>query len=1158
MRAFLRLCSILLAVVLLSPVAFAQEARGTIRGRVTDPQDAVVPNAAVRVSNLATGLTTALTTNDQGIYQALYLPLGKYRITAKASGFKQLVRDNIEVRVNDRLEINLVLQVGDVAETVTVTAETPLLETNSASGGQVVDALRVAQLPIAHGEPYALMAITPGAAFTGDPALDRPFEPSHIANYAIGGARGLRNELTLDGAPAGASTANPREVSASFVPPIDILAEMKIQTAAFDASVGQTEGGVVSMSLKSGTNQFHGTVYYNKLAPELNANLFFSNRNGQPITDFDYNRWGVSATGPVIIPKLYNGRNRTFYMYGYEGIVETRPRGSVLTVPTAAQKTGDLSGLLRLGPAYQIYDPFTRRAEGARFRVDPIPGNIIPAARISPIARNILNYFAPPNVAGTADGGNNLAQPNLPEQANYYTHTWRLDHNISDNWRTFGRFSWYNRDSTYSDHFGNIATGEWFWFHSLNGTWDHVYTVNPTLVMNLRYGYNRFIRHVSRNPESLGFDLTSLGFPQSYNNAIPPDIRRFPNINLAGYYATNGTILWRPQDTHDYTLAFDKVRGAHSVKFGASYRIYYKNQVNPDINSTGQITFGDTYTRGPLDNSPASPRGQGLASLLLGLPTGGGVERRTTFAEKNTVWAFHVQDDWKLTRKLMVNVGLRYEVESPLSERYNRSVRGFDPNAPLAIAAAAQAAYERNPTPEIPASQFRVAGGLSFAGLGGEPEGLWNRDSNNLMPRIGVAYSLTPRTVIRAGYGIFFAFMGVRRGDVIPLGYAFTTNLVPTLDGVNYIASLANPFPNGITEPPGASLGAATLLGQDISFFEPNLKTPYNQRWQFSLQRELPGRTVVELTYAGNRGTGIEITRNLNSTPLQHLSTSPARDNERNAYLTANLPNPFAGLLPGTGRNGTNISRQSLFARYPQFPNVSVTTNQGYSTYHSLAIELDRRFSKGLTVQGGYTWSKFMEATSYLNGADPLPAYSISDQDIPHRMSLSFIFELPFGKGRAVGANAPRGLNALISGWQVQGIHVRQSGQALGFGNMLFYGNDLDAIALPSDQRTVDRWFDTSLFERSNTRALVNNIRVASPRFGGIRGASSNNWDLSALKNTRINETMKLEIRGEFLNAFNTPSFANPNTDQYSTAFGTIASTRGYARRIQLGIKLIY
>ncbi|MBI3210812.1 MAG: TonB-dependent receptor, partial [Candidatus Solibacter usitatus] len=755
------------------PAAFAQEGRGTILGRITDTQSAVIANATVQVKNAATGYTATVRTNEAGLYAAPYLTLGKYRISVEAAGFKKSVRDNIEVRVNDRLDIDFTMQVGEVTESISVVAETPLLETNSASTGQVIDTRRVAELPIAHGEPYALMASTTGAAFTGDPALDRPFEPSHIANYAIGGARGLRNELTLDGAPAGASTANAREVSASFVPPIDIVGEMKVLTTAFDASVGQTEGGAVNLVLKSGTNQFHGTGYYNKLAPELNANLFFANKQGQPIAPLEYNRWGVSATGPVSIPKLYNGRNRTFYMYGYEGIIETRTRGGVNTVPTAEQREGDLSGLLRVGGNYQIYDPFTRRAiAGGRLQEDPIAGNIIPKSRISPIATNILKFYALPNTTGTTDGGNNLSQPNLPEQANYYSHTWRLDHNVTSKWRTFGRVNWYNRNSTYSNFFDNVATGEWFWFHSVGGAFDHVYTLSPTTVVNLRYGYNRFIRHVSRDPDGLGFDLTKLGFPKNWNDSIPSDIRRFPYINVNGYYGTNGTVLWRPQDTHEYALAVDKIMGSHSVKVGAQYRKYLKNQINPDISSTGQLVFDTTYTRGPLDNSAASPRGQGLAALLLGvLSNGGGVDRRATFADKNNMWAVHIQDDWKVTRKLTLNLGLRYEVESPLEDRWNRSVRGFDAAAALSITQAAQTAYARSTTPEVPANQFKVQGGLTFAGVNGQPSFVWNRDSNNFMPRIGFAYAWNAKTVIRGGYGIFYTFMGIRRGDVIQSGY---------------------------------------------------------------------------------------------------------------------------------------------------------------------------------------------------------------------------------------------------------------------------------------------------------------------------------------------------------------------------------------------------
>jgi hypothetical protein len=314
---------------------------------------------------------------------------------------------------------------------------------------------------------------------------------------------------------------------------------------------------------------------------------------------------------------------------------------------------------------------------------------------------------------------------------------------------------------------------------------------------------------------------------------------------------------------------------------------------------------------------------------------------------------------------------------------------------------------------------------------------------------------------------------------------------------------------------------------------------------------------MLEINYSGSRGTGLETTREFNGTPLQYLSTKPTRDDATNNYLTTNMPNPFAGLLPGTSRNGSTISRAALMTMYPHFTNTTTTTNQGFSTYHALAINVDKRFSKGWTIQGGYTFSKFMEATGYLNSMDRMPNYVISDQDVPQRFSLSFIYELPFGKGRRFLANSGRATNAILGGWQLQGIHVRQAGSALGFGNMLLYGT-LDQIPLPKDQRNIDRWFNTSVFERSNTKALVSNVRVAAARFAGIRAPGSINYDLSILKNTRINEKMRFEIRGEFLNATNTPFFAAPNTDQYSTSFGTITSQRGYSRRVQLGAKFIY
>jgi hypothetical protein len=382
--------------LLTSLVMPAQEARGTLFGRVTDSTSAAIPNATVVVTNKSMGTTQRVVTNEVGFYQATYLIPGGYRVEVQLPGFMKFVQEPVEVRVNDRIELVIVLQLGTAEQSVTVVGETPLLNTASASLGTVIDARRVAELPVPHGNPMFLISLASGVSFNRDARLDRPFEPTHIVGYSMDGTRANRSDVTLDGSVATA-TANNGEVIASYVPPADIIQEFKVQTATFDASFGQTEGGVTNISIKSGTNEFHGTAYFNKQLPSLFANDYFANLNGVPRADFSYNRYGGSVSGPVLVPKLYNGKNKTFFLYGYEGIKEDRPRNNgTPTVPTARMKNGDLSELFGLPNPnlYQIYNPFTGRevvTGGNRLIArDPFPGNVVPASLISPIAKNIL------------------------------------------------------------------------------------------------------------------------------------------------------------------------------------------------------------------------------------------------------------------------------------------------------------------------------------------------------------------------------------------------------------------------------------------------------------------------------------------------------------------------------------------------------------------------------------------------------------------------------------------------------------------------------------------------------------------------------------------------------------------------------------------------
>lgn len=1199
-RLFVILC---LSAFLFSLSAHAQEARGTITGKVKDASQAVLPGATVKVTNVAMGTTASVTTNDAGVFQAVYLIPGTYKITIERSGFKKYVREGLVLRIGDTLDVDAQLEVGATEETVTITDVNPPLDTASGSMGQAVDARRVSELPIVHGDPYNLIGLSGGVSFGRDPKLDRPFEPTHIVGFTFDGTRANRSDLTIDGVTSTA-TANANEVTASYVPPTDIIQEFKVQTATYDAQFGNTEGGVTSIAIKSGTNSLHGTAYFWGEPGSLAANDFFANRADQPRVDSFSNRYGGSVGGPVYIPKVYNGKNKTFFLWGYERIGDARPRNNGTdTVPTAAMKNGDFSALPIA--TYQIYNPFSRRQVGSRFVADPfmcdpagnplapLPGgsqpagtpcNKIPASLINPVAKSLLQYFPDPTTPGSAaaDGTHNFQQPGLQERASYYTSTIRIDHNISDKQRIFGRASWYDRNSTYNNYFDNLATGTLFQFLSRQAALDDVYTINPTTVLNLRYGYNRFIRVDGYNPANQGFDLTSVGFPASYNNAIPEDQRRFPRLDFFNNPTTgSATSIYqgtafnnepRPIDTHSFIATLNKSMGAHSLKGGAEYRIYRENSMNTLNDVTGRFYFDATYTRGPMDNSPTSPNsiGQTFAAFLLGLPTAGNnsyVRRPADYAEQSTTWGFFVQDDWKVNSRLTLNLGLRYEYETPLVERYNRSVRGFDPSYVQPIEAQVQANYANNPTPEIPASQFLVRGGITFAGVNGQPEGLYQTPKNNLMPRFGLAYKLNEKTVIRGGYGIFFGFLGQRRGDVTQSGFSRDTPIITTVDGIHFTSTLSNPFPNGILEPLGAAQGPQTFLGQAITFFNPKPLAPYNQRWDLGFQRELPGGWIAEASYVGNRGTHIEITRNLNVTPQQYLSTLPTRDNATRSYLTANVPNPFFGVLPGTTIGGTTmIARERLLRPFPQFDSVTTTTNDGYSWYHSLQARIEKRFSKSYTLQMSYTYSKFMQATELLNQDDVNPSEVISDADYPHRLAASWIYELPFGPGQKF-LKGKYGLSSrIVGGWQFQGIYTFQSGAPVGFGNVIYNG-DVNDIRLSADQQSPEHWFNTAGFVTATDQQLDHNVRTFPLRFGFIRFPRINNFDLSLVKNTAITETAKLQFRAEFINAFNRVWLSNPNTSPVtldttptSKTFGQISGSTGanYPRRIQFGLKFLF
>lgn len=1162
---------VFMTIVLCWPAALtAQETRGIILGRVVDSSGAVIPGVTVRATNTATNIAVSTQSNAEGNYEIPFLIPGIYRLTVEHLGFKTFVRDGIQVRIADRLAIGIAMEIGQVSEQVTVSVETPLLESATASLGQVIDERRIAELPVAHGNPYLLITLSPGVAHTQNPGLDQPYAPTHIVGYAVDGVRANRSDITLDGAPN--TALNHRwgagDLMAGYTPPADVVQEFKVQTATFDSAVGHSQGGITSVTLKTGTNRLHGTAYYSLQDPKLNSNLFFANRNGQPKAPYNYNRWGGSANGPVVLPGLYNGKDRTFFSYGYEGIDLGEPVGAaygqgVLTVPTLKERNGDFSDLLKLGANYQIYDPATRApAAGGRYTVQPFPNNIIPANRISPMAKKILSYYSEPNVAGTLDGLNNLIRVNDLEVLDYYNHLIRIDHSFSEKHRLYGRYNTYHRFSNRSDSgwFRNLVfAGDSDWDQKAF-SFDDVYTFSPTMFLNVRYSFYRLQIEQTPGPGNIGFDLTELGFPKNYADAIPAGVRSFPTISSPDFLSTPNN--WWKYPTHNQALEanLSKVRGAHTWRFGADARQYRNFQYEPHNASAGLFEFGNTWTRGPFDNSLPSPKGQGTAALLLGLPTGGRVDRRASFASQSTVYSWYVQNDWKVTPRLTLNLGLRYEIEGPVTERFNRTVRGYDFATPSPLEAAARANYAQSPIPEVPADQFRLIGGLTFPGVGGQPRALFNRDINNFMPRAGFAYWLGQKTVVRGGYGIFFGPLGNQRRDVIQLGFSQSTSLIPSLDnGMTFRATLANPFPDGILEPPGASQGLLTFTGRPIEFFNQNPSAPKQQRWQIGVQREFPQRVLLEVSYVGNYGSSLETTRDFRPLPLEYLSRSPFRDQPLIDNLTRNVPNPFFGLLPGTSLAGQSVSRAYLLSgpEFMHFTGITGTDHEGYSWYHSMQVKTERRFATGWTMNASYTWSKNMQAISRLNGYLSPLEYVISDQDRAHRIVISGIWELPFGRGKKwLGGNTMA--DKFLGSWQVQGLYTGQGGPPIGWGNVAFLG-DAHSITLPTSQRTVERWFNVDAgFERNSGQQLSYNYRTFPSRLSNVRADGTNQWDLSVLKNTRFGERYNLQFRAEFLNAWNHANFAPPNASPTSSAFGEVTAQRGFPRRMQITTKFLF
>ena len=1182
---------VFLTLVAVASVAGAQEFRGSVLGRIIDPLGGVIVGATVTLTNVDTNAAQKVVTTERGVWQALYLSPGSYRVTVESPGFKSATR-TISVSVGSRLELDMTLELGAETVVVEVVAETPLLEQRSASAGQVVDGRRISELPLGNGVAYTLVQLAPGVQFDGNLLNTKPADGGNLNAVTVSGI-GAANEFTLDGAPnmtavskTNGSSGDSRAQDVGFSPPADAVQEFKVETFSVDAQQGHNAGAYVNVSLKSGTNKLRGTGSYFNRDESRAAQDYFRQRTGQQKDDITYHRGTFTLGGPI-------ARDKTFFFFAYERIRDAVPEALLLNTLSEAERRGDFSQLLAAG--IRIYDPLTARLDAnGRVVRDPFPNNIIPQSRLNPIALKYVNLLPLPNNTAFQGplGEQNFTTEN-PRVLDYDSETIRVDHQFNANHRSFIRYIRYRRDNVRNRWTDTDASGSNARRQTQAVNLDHLAVLNDKTLLNVRASgayYDDILRL-----NSLGYaSAADLGFSTSVLNTLgnPDYLPHFQVGSLRPLAQANQATGWNtPNYVYMFQATLTKLLNGHSVKTGYEFRL---NQANSDYRgfAGGTFTFAATYAK----ESDTSPNlfGQDRAALLLGMPTSGSIDRNEAMANQMVYHGMFVQDDWRVNDRLTLNLGLRYEVELPTYERDNRNVWAFDATSPSPIEEAAKAAYAANPIPELSPSQFQVKGGLQFVadaqGNVISPDGsrgYWKADLNNILPRLGFAFKIDEKTSFRGGWGLFTMPIGLF--GIYPAGYSIATSMVPTLDrGLTFQADLNNPFPTGVQTPTGSSAGLGTNLGLALGaggqqgfgadlLSNREFRNPQVQRWELSLQRELPGRLLLEARYAGSRSRGLMTQDDFAPLPNQYLSTLPLRDQATINALGRSVPNPFRNLLPGTGLNGATTTVSRLLTPYPHFNSITMWYNRGEYDFQGASLSVAKRFSKGYSVLAHYSFSRGRERTSKLNPGDTEYEETIGSQSVPHRIAGSGILELPFGRGRKFGSGWSAPLEALLGGWQIQGTYSYSTGKPIVWGN-IYYDGDLGRLTM----RRVDKnamntaVFDVANFylhdaavqtngvddpvkQRADSRIqLASHYRTLPTMFGSLREQSRHITDFSAIKNFRFGNRFSLQVRLEALNAFDFQIFGPVNTNPASIDFGKVTDVANQPREIQLGVRFSF
>jgi len=1142
---------------------WAQSTSSTVTGKISDPSGATVPDASVSASNEGTGLRRAASTNAEGSYVLPLLPPGRYRITAQKDGFKPVTRTGVVLQVDQVARIDFVLDLGAVTETVEVIANAPLLDQETSSLGQVVDNRKILSLPLNGRMTFRLVNLTPGVLTT--PGSSGQFGDVSVGtfddiNFSINGGRAQSNEVMVDGVPSTTGFLN----LFTTIPSVDATQEFKVQSNSMSAEWGRFGGGVINVSTKGGTNELHGSLFEFLRNSAFDANEFFNKRAGRDKPPFRMNQFGGALGGPVRLGKLYDGRNKTFFFANYEATRWRRGDVFSTSVPTELQRGGNFSQTFT--PARElivIYDPLTSApvsAGSTNYRRTSFPNNVVPQSRFDPVGANILKFYPLPNAPGDPVTQTQNFLSNAARQINKNEGAIRIDHNVSDRYRMFARLAVTDNVLGQPDHFRNEATpgvganGD-IKFRYYTAAWDNTYTLSASTLLNVRYGLARF--NWARKTRSYGFDQRSLGMADSVVSQM--QIPVFPSTSVEGFSALGGgSFIDTGQDTHSLLPSLTIIRGRHTWKVGGDLRLRRNNLW---IISNGGGTYGVTraFTRGPDPNVFTANSGSAIASLLLGTAASGSIGSFPGASLQNFYYSGYFQDDFRLNKRLTINLGLRYETESPYTERRDQ-LAWFDVNQTSPLA---NAAFQN------------LKGGLRFVTANGAGRSSYAWDRNNFSPRIGLAISANQRTTIRTGFGMFYGALELSNdlNNFTPVngnGFSGSTPFVGTIDNVTPFAYLRNPFPTGLQKPPGREAGALAMVGQAVASWDYPGVTPYTMQWNFDVQRSITSDLLIDVAYAGSRGLHLARVYDYNALPTELLSLG--------TRLQELVDNPFSGRINVGTLAQPRVQRRQLLLPYPQFTGVTIlNSGSAYSIYHSLQMKVEKRLSHGQSFLVSLTAGKLIgNSNNNLaglgvqgNGTGTQDWYnlngerSISEMDVSRSLTVSYVAELPFGAGRRF-LNGTGIAGKVIGGWNLSAIFRNTTGMPLALSAPIPGGgnrpNSTGSTANISGDRSrndqINKWFETTAFTLPPSFTMGNVSRTLPD----TRGPGVTNIDFSLVKNVAIVEKVDLQIRAEAFNAFNRPQFWMPNVAFGSLDFGRITASQQTVlpRVMQFALKLVF